>query len=315
MLRRLVCKALARQFADDFLEATAPFQYALQTKAGTEALAHALQFLTDFDPETVVLSLDGVGAFDHVKRAAFFKKLESLENLRPLLPVVGLLYGSESRFLWTDAAGQTNVVRQAEGGERGDPLMPALLALAQHDALVEAASKLNPNERVFSFLEDLYVTTSKQRARVVFDTVSESVFRHAGVRAHLGKLKAWSKQSGEAPEGLEVHGGSDNKVWQGDQPEQLNGLVVLGTPLGTRAYVEKRAAERLRTELKLLDEPPKLKDLHCSWVLLTQSAVLRANHTIRILPPTLSRVYAEAHDAAAVRQSVEQLRPCVRQWW
>ena len=167
VLRRLVCKALAKQFADDFLEATAPFQYALQTKAGTEALAHALQFLTDFDPETVVLSLDGVGAFDHVKRAAFFKKLESLENLRPLLPVVGLLYGSESRFLWTDAAGQTHVVRQAEGGEQGDPLMPALFALAQHDALVEAASQLNPNERVFSFLDDLYVTTSKQRARVV----------------------------------------------------------------------------------------------------------------------------------------------------
>ena len=140
VFRRLTCKALAKQFADDFLAATSPFQFALQTRAGTEALAHALQFLTDFDEDTVVVSLDGVGAFDHVKRSAFFKKLHAVESLRPLLPLVSLLYGSESRFLWKDAKGTTHTIRQAEGGEQGDPLMPALYALAQHDGLVEADS-------------------------------------------------------------------------------------------------------------------------------------------------------------------------------
>ena len=190
VFRRLSCKVLAKQFSDDFLEATAPYQFALQTKAGTEALAHALHFLTDFDEETVVLSLDGVGAFDHVRRAAFFKKLESLENLQPLLPLVSLLYGSESRFLWTDAKGNTHTVRQAEGGEQGDPLMPALFALAQHDALEEASAALQPGERLFSFLDDLYVTTTKERARAAFETVSNKVFEKAGVQTNLGKLKA-----------------------------------------------------------------------------------------------------------------------------
>ena len=98
--------------------------------------------------DKLVVSLDGVGAFDHVKRAAFFKKLHSLPNLRSLLPLVSLLYGSESRFLWTDADGKTHTIRQSEGGEQGDPLMPALFALAQHDALVEADTKLEPGERV-----------------------------------------------------------------------------------------------------------------------------------------------------------------------
>ena len=116
VFRRLACKSLAKQFADDFLAATTPYQFALQTRAGTEALAHALQFLTDYDENTVVVSLDGVGAFDHVKRAAFLKKLHSVESLKPLLPLVSLLYGFESRFLWTDAKGHTHTIRQAEGG-------------------------------------------------------------------------------------------------------------------------------------------------------------------------------------------------------
>ena len=72
--------------------------------------------------------------------------------------------------------------------------MPALYALAQHDALVEADGELLANERLFSSLGDLYVTTTKARARDAFDTVSERVFKHAGVRTHFGKFKTWSKK-------------------------------------------------------------------------------------------------------------------------
>ena len=74
--------------------------------------------------------------------------------------------------------------------------------------------------------------------------------------------------------------------------------MVLGTPLGTNAFMESFAADRLQKEQKLLDELPKLQDLQCAWVLLSQSAVLRSNHTVRILPPSLSQTYAKKHDAA-----------------
>ena len=42
--------------------ATAPFQYALSTKSGCECFAHAIQALTDFDPDATLLSIDGIGA-------------------------------------------------------------------------------------------------------------------------------------------------------------------------------------------------------------------------------------------------------------
>ena len=43
----------------------APFQFALSTRAGTDCVGHTIRAMTDVDPECTVLSIDGVGAYDH----------------------------------------------------------------------------------------------------------------------------------------------------------------------------------------------------------------------------------------------------------
>ena len=91
VLRRLVCRTMAAQFGDDFYARIAPCPFALQTFAGTDVLAHAVRPLTDLEPEVVVVSLDGVGVFDHVKGTAFFNKFVECEEFRPLLPLVAVL--------------------------------------------------------------------------------------------------------------------------------------------------------------------------------------------------------------------------------
>ena len=60
--RRLVAKTLVRQFAQEVEAAYAPFQFALSTKAGTDCVGHAVR------AATAVLSIDGVGAHNHVHR-------------------------------------------------------------------------------------------------------------------------------------------------------------------------------------------------------------------------------------------------------
>jgi len=210
------------------------------------------------DPDLVVGSLDGIGAFDHVKRAAFMRKLMDTPSLRDIVPLVRMLYGSESCFLWTDDDGVTHIITQAEGGEQGCPLMPALYALAQHDALVAASRELLPSERLYSFLDDLYVVTSRERFHEAFKTVAENVERHAGVKSHLGKLRAWCSGGGAAPAAVAALG---EEVWTADNPPQQNGLVILGTPLGTPAFVQEHAEKRMEKERHLLGEITKLPTL------------------------------------------------------
>ena len=49
VLRRVACRAVAKHFGERFLQATAPFQFALQTRAGADALIFALRAITDHD--------------------------------------------------------------------------------------------------------------------------------------------------------------------------------------------------------------------------------------------------------------------------
>ena len=77
---------------------------------------------------------DGVGAFDTVSRLAMLSGLSRVPGSSACLPFVRQFYAARSRFLWHDAGGRPRAIDQAEGGEQGDPLMPALYALGQYPA-------------------------------------------------------------------------------------------------------------------------------------------------------------------------------------
>ena len=76
----MVARTLAKQISKKVEEATAPFQYALSTKAGCECVAHILQSLTDLSPDVTITSIDGVGAHDLISRNAMLEGLLRMEG-------------------------------------------------------------------------------------------------------------------------------------------------------------------------------------------------------------------------------------------
>ena len=291
--RRLVSKTLAREWAAKFDQATRPFQFALQARAGTDALAAHVRAALETRPGAVLVSLDGRSAYDSMSRAAFLGKLR--EVAPELLPFVRLFYGSPSTYCWWDAAGRCRDVCQGEGCEQGDALAPALYALGQHDALQQASDARHPDDTLVAFLDDLYVITSPSRARAALDETVRAVEDRCGIASNLGKTRVIAATAGPAPPGIAELG---DDVWRGDKPDAQRGVVVLGSPVGHPAFVQGWAEERLRTEQLLLDQLPKLPDLQCAWLLLLLCASPRANHAIRTMPPSASAVYARGHDDA-----------------
>ena len=147
-----------KQLSDAALAATSPFQYALSTRAGCECISHALQSLSELDPNATVLSNDGIGAFDLVSRGAM---LQGLANVCPsALFFARQFYGSPSHYIWEDDAGVVHDIAYREGGEQGDHMMPLLCSLGQHAALMAVQCQLAAHERVFAFLDDVYIVTS-----------------------------------------------------------------------------------------------------------------------------------------------------------
>ena len=176
--RRLVGKTLARQFGAVVEQVCAPFQFALSTRAGTDCVCHAIRVMTDLDARATVLSVDGVGAYDHVLRSSMLGKLMEVPQLRPLIPFVRSTYAHPRSYEWEDQHGTRHQVWQHEGGEQGDPLIPLLFCLAVHNALADIQEQLRPGEHVFAFLDDIYAG--------------------GGIELHAGKTRVWNK-AGECP--------------------------------------------------------------------------------------------------------------------
>eukprot|EP00435_Cladocopium_sp_Y103_P003690 s4199_g1.t1 len=295
-LRRLTARTLARTHAGLFDRAARPFQFALQARAGTDALAGLLRAALDADDAATVVSMDGRSAYDTISRAAVFAKL--LEVAPALVPFVRAWYGGNSTYLWWDAAGAPHRIAQGEGLEQGDALAPALFALGQHDALAGAAATLHPADCLLAYLDDLYVVTTPERARAAYDVVTRAVHAHAGISANSGKTRVYSRGGGAAPPGIADLG---PEVWRGDRDAADAGFVAVGVPVGDPAFIQAQATARLAEEQIFLDALQHLPDLQCAWLLLLYCGAPRGQHLIRTVPPSLAERYAQAHDDATWR--------------
>ena len=275
--RRLVARTLARQFGKAVEATYAPFQFALSTRAGTDCVGHAIWAVTDANPMCTVLSIDGIGAYDHVYRSAMLAKLHEVPSLQGLLPIPRVTFGK--------MRGATTHHPSRRGRTRR-PLMPLLFSLAIHDPLQQAQREFRADENLFAFLDDVYFTSpTPNRTRTAYDCLG------AGIQIHSGKTRVWNRAS-VCPEGMVELG---PEVWN---PE---GVKVLGTPVGSTRFVEEVVNKRLEEEAQLWKVIPTVPDLQAAWQILLQCAGPRCHHMLRTLPPPQSEEYAQAHDAGMLR--------------
>ena len=88
------------------------------------------------------MSVDGIGAFDLVSRESMLAGLARVRGGPSALPFVRQFYVEPSVFWWEDDEGKVHDIVQGEGGEQGDPFMPALYSLGQHEALAATQETL-----------------------------------------------------------------------------------------------------------------------------------------------------------------------------
>ena len=316
VMRRLVARTTAKQVSKKVEEATGPFQHALTTKAGCECVAHILHTITDLDNRATVVSIDGVGAYDLISRNAMMEGLLRMEQGDQILPFVRCFYGSPSTYLWEDETGNVQDIPQGEGGEQGDPLMPLLFALGLHGAFSAVKARFREGEKVFAFLDDVYVTCAPERVLDVYKILEEEIFAHTHIRMHHGKTQVWNRGS-VIPQGVETltrvaqltRPGA--VVWKGDDglPLSQQGIKILGIPVGQPEYVRQFLEEKADEHRTLFQRIPMVEDPQAAWLLLFMCASTRANFWLRGVQPEWTSIFAETHDAN-VWECLRQILNC-----
>ena len=112
ILRRLVARTVAQQMGKVVEAATRPHQYAMSARAGSECIARVIQVLTESNPRSTVLSIDGVGAYDSISRKAMLEALSRVPGGSQVLLFVRLFYGRPSLYLWEDNEGVVHRIAQ-----------------------------------------------------------------------------------------------------------------------------------------------------------------------------------------------------------
>ena len=130
--------------------------------------------------------------------------------------------------MWEDADGVRHNIEQHEG-EQGDPLMPMLFSLGLHNALEEVQQLLDPGEFLFAYLDDVFILSSPERTREIFNLLENTLPKRAGIHLHTGKTRVWNV-CGEQPPDIDNLG---EEVWS------PSGVMILGTPLGSGEFMSR----------------------------------------------------------------------------
>ena len=103
-------------------------------------------------------------------------------------------YEGESTHLWRDISGHFHKVGSTKGFDQGCPLAAAAFAIGQRsvlDPFLQQLLQLDPNAKLFSYLDDTYLVIAKEVAARTLAAL-EQAFEPLGLKLNPTKTKLWS---------------------------------------------------------------------------------------------------------------------------
>ena len=267
LLRRLVAKCFSSALASQAAALLKPHQLGVGVRGGAEAVAHAVSDAVGDDPSRWVLQNDLVNAYQQVDRGVVLE--EVARHFPEMLAWAKTCYGSPSRLKFG-----FSTILSATGLHQGDPLAGLLFCLVLKlvvDVIKEEVPTLALNAW---YLDDGHqVGTLEELTKVVDIIIREGTPRGLILSTSATvqppshpKTTVWSPMDVSSAQDP-LHRGIP-KVQAGE------GIVVLGAPVGYRAFTHAKLEERVEKVRQVTELLPLLEDPHSEYVLLRSCLAL-----------------------------------------
>ena len=232
-------------------------------RGGAEAIAHAVAEAVRVHPNSSVLQVDLVNAYNSVDRGVVLEEVAA--EFPECLAWATTCYGAPSWLKFGPSA-----IASVSGLHQGDPLAGLLFCLVLRRVVDSIETEVSTLILNAWYLDDGHIIGSKEELAKVVDIIVRegeprglTLSRAATVQApSMPKSVVWSPTdlSGEAEQDPLQRG--IPKVRGGD------GIVVLGAPVGYTAFVKEKLQKRVEKVQSVVELLPLLKDPHSEFVLL-----------------------------------------------
>jgi len=271
--RRLGGKLVNLLVSDRINPIFSPIQFGVGHKLGSEIIVHTIrQSLNEHanDDDWVLFKADFSNAFNQVSRPAFLKATE--KHLPDILPFIQYCY-SFNPFLFVSNSSTT--IPSLNGTQQGDPLGPLLFCLAIQE-LISNMSKDHPELLNLWFMDDGCIGgPSKLILHLInhITTIGPSI----GIHLNLQKsLLFWPSKLA-----FTLH----SQIFPKSIPYCIRGVVILGTPIGSKEFIASYFDNKLQKNLKTIAKLPKLNDPQISFTLLNKCLNLcKVGYYLRTTP-------------------------------
>jgi hypothetical protein len=219
-------------------------QFGVGVKAGAECVFRIAEAFASQNPDSVVAKADARNGFNSIKRSAIWAGLKALGMTR-LERYFATFYTGESEIV--DGCGIFDIL-QSMGVDQGDPLGPLLFAVGMW-YLTREVVRDHPSVLFTFYIDDVFMHGKAPDVAAAFPALKKALAEGGlFLSTSAGKQEVWCPAEAK-PEGF-----LDVCDVMGAAPD-LEGLRVVGTPLGSKGYVTREVTsmvDQYVRELELL---------------------------------------------------------------
>ena len=259
-LRCITARVICRQKREAFADYFCPMQHGVSTPSGSELVAHHIKLLLERNNDWVAIKTDVKNAFNSISRKELLQQCRS--TFQDISKHVYQMYFDFSSLVALQN-GQPVLLQSEVGVHQGDPLGPALFAMAIHPTLVDLQNTFS-NIQILAYLDDVFLVGLPNDVMEAFTSL-QCNFSAIGLDIACQKCKSYCPSPAI-------------KIPDCQLPVTPEGIVILGMPLGNAEFVSNFCSTYANTGEQLCDQLSSLKKrfiiaqvLSCSTIELLSS--------------------------------------------